>query len=244
MTKLNQIVAIEKGEKTRHNEAINDAYKAIQKTSAFAGLSRTYQPADEDGETQPPESTRVQQRATSLINECVAAWTKLCDITMTKEVANTRAKADVVVDGVTIVKDAPVTYLLFLEKQLTDLHTFVSKLPVLSPDQEWHYDSTTDTYATPVVKTARSKKVPRAFVAYEATKEHPAQVQVWQEDIKAGEWSKVEYSGALPQQRITQLLERIDATKRAVLFAREHANDIDVNDQNVGKALFDFLFAS
>ena len=29
------------------------------------------------------------------------------------------------------------TYLLFLEKQLTDLHTFVKKLPVLDAAESW-----------------------------------------------------------------------------------------------------------
>ena len=243
MAKLNQIIAIEKGEKTRTNEQINEAYKQVQKPAPFAGIARTYQPVDEDGETLPPESTRVQVRAQSIIDDTVRAWTDLMDITATKEIANCAAKADVTVDGTVIVKDAPVTFLLFLEKQLTDLHTFVSKLPVLSQEQEWHYDSAVDCYATVPVKTVRSKKVPRVLVAYEATKEHPAQVQVWQEDVKAGEWTKIEYSGALPQQRINQLLERVEALKKAVQFAREAANNIEVTQARVGKALFDHVFA-
>lgn len=244
MPKLNQIVAIEKGEKTRTNEQINEAYKQVQKGAAFAGLSRTYQPVDEEGETLPPESTRVQLRAQQLIDETVKAWTELVDITATKEAANCVAKADVVVDGKVVVKDAPVTLLLFFEKQLTDLHTFVSKLPVLSQDQEWRYDAAVDAYATAPIRTVRSKKVPRVLVAYEATKEHPAQTQVWQEDVKAGEWTKIEYSGALPQQRVAQLLERVDALKKAVQFAREAANGIEVTQLHVGKAFFDFVFAN
>ncbi len=136
MPKLNQIIAIEKGEKTRTNDQINEAYKQVQKPAAFIGLSRTYQPLDDEGETLPPESTRVQLRAQTIIDETVKAWTDLMDITATKETANGLAKADVTIDGKVIVKDAPVTLLLFLEKQLVDLHTFVSKLPVLSQEQE------------------------------------------------------------------------------------------------------------
>ena len=45
------------------------------------------------------------------------------------------AKADLVVDGVTLAKDLPVTYLLFLEKQLTELKAFVSKFH-LGPGRE------------------------------------------------------------------------------------------------------------
>lgn len=243
MPKLNQVIAIEKGEKSRTNTAINEAYKKIQKATGFSGLSRTYQPLDEEGETLPPESTRVQLRAQEIIDETVHAWIDLVDITATKEVANGTAKADVVVDGVVVVKQAPVTLLLFLEKQLVDLHTFISKLPVLSQEQEWRYDAGVDAYATMPVRTIRSKKVPRVLLVHEATKEHPAQTSVWQEDVKVGEWTKIEYSGALPQQRITQLLARVDALKKAVQFAREEANNIQVTNVNVGKSLFDFVFA-
>ncbi len=89
----------------------------------------------------------------------------------------------------------------------------------------------------------RSKKVPRVLVTYEATKEHPAQVQVWHEDVKVGEWTKIEYSGALPQQRVAQLLERVDALKKAVQFAREAANSMEVTQPQIGKAFFDHVFA-
>jgi len=39
-----------------------------------------------------------------------------------------------------LLADVPVTYLLFLEKQLTDLRTFVDKLPVLDPSVVWLQD--------------------------------------------------------------------------------------------------------
>jgi len=38
----------------------------------------------------------------------------------------------------------PATYLLFLEKQLTDLHTLVSKLPVLDASETWVFDQAAD----------------------------------------------------------------------------------------------------
>ena len=47
----------------------------------------------------------------------------------TQDFANCQAKANVVVDGQTILKEVPVTHLLFLEKQLVDLRTFIDGLP-------------------------------------------------------------------------------------------------------------------
>jgi hypothetical protein len=47
-------------------------------------------------------------------------------------------------------------YLLFLEKQLVDLHTFVKKLPVLDASDSWSYDASADCYATDPVQTVRT----------------------------------------------------------------------------------------
>ncbi len=123
MPKLNQIVAIEKGVKNQQNQVITEAYHAIQKTAQFGGISRQYRPRnEEDGDKLPAESTTVQTRAKSLLKTASDSWTKLIDVTVTKDTANCAAKADVIVDGVTVMKDVPVTSLLFLEKQLVDLH--------------------------------------------------------------------------------------------------------------------------
>src|SRR5262245_19024708 len=129
MAKLNQILAVEKSVKAGAQRALTDAYHAIQKPTLLSGLSRTYQPVDDEGEQFPPESTRVQVQVEDTLKDVGAALTKLFDVTATKDWTNCDARADVKVDGQVVVSDAPVTYLLFLEKQLTDLHTMVSKLP-------------------------------------------------------------------------------------------------------------------
>src|SRR5688572_2648958 len=108
------------------------------------------------------------------MSEVRQALTRLFDVILTKDVANGVAKADIVVDGTSIATDVPVTYLLFMEKQLTDLHTFVTKLPVLDAAESWAFDEATDAYATPPTQTTRSKKVPRNHVKAEATEKHPA----------------------------------------------------------------------
>ena len=58
---------------------------ALQKPALFAGISRTYQPKDEEGESLPPESTKVQIKAEEIIHNTVAVLTKLFDITATKD---------------------------------------------------------------------------------------------------------------------------------------------------------------
>ncbi|MFC4588199.1 DUF7873 family protein [Sphaerisporangium corydalis] len=241
MTKLNQILAVEKGVKSDVQRKVTDAYHAIQKTPLLSGISRSYQPIDDEGEQLPPESTRVQVQAEQVLREVGATLTRLFDVTATKDVANCSARGDVKVDGVVLLEAVPVTYLLFLEKQLVDLHTLISKLPTLDPSESWTLDENTDTWRTEAVKTTRTKKVPRNHVLAEATDKHPAQVQVFTEDVVVGYWTKVAFSGALPQRRVNELLGRLQKLQDAVKYAREEANGIEIVDQRIGEKVFGYL---
>lgn len=242
-TQLNQIVALEKGVKSRAYADFTTAHHQLQKAALLSGISRTYKPKDDEGEQLPPESTRVQLRTTDVISDVRRALTRLFDVTLTKDVANGSAVAPVVVDGQVIAADVPVTYLLFLEKQLTDLLTFVTKLPVLDPSEAWAYDEATDTYATAPGQTTRSKKVPRNHVKAVATDKHPAQVEMYFEDVLVGYWTTVKYSGALPQARVNELKARVVKLSEAVKVAREAANSAPITDQAIGDKIFDYLLA-
>src|SRR5215470_12455716 len=240
--KLNQIIAVEKGIKSRSFQDLTEAHHQLQKQTVLSGISRTYKPRDEEGEQLPPESTKVQVKAQDIIRQTVDVLTKLFDATATKDWANCKAKADVVVDGQTLLKDVPATYLLFLEKQLTDLHTFIKKLPVLDASETWTFDASADCWATEPVQTLRTKKVPRNHVKAEATEKHPAQVEVYYEDVTVGFWRTIKYSGALPAQRVNELVDRVEKLQQAVKFAREEANSLEVEDVKVGDTIFKYLF--
>lgn len=242
MPRLNQIVAIEKGVKSQSMRELTDAHQVLQKPPMLSGISRTYRPKDEEGEQLPAESTKVQIKTDEVIRRTGEILTRLFDVTATKDWANGLAKADVVVDGQTLLAQVPITYLLFLEKQLVDLHTFIKKLPVLDASETWTMDTSADTWATEPVQTSRTKKIPRNHVKAEATEHHPAQVEVYYEDVVVGFWRTVKFSGALPARRVNELAERVERLQEAVKFAREEANNLEVQDQKVGEKIFQYLF--
>ena len=242
MTKLNQIIAVEKGVKSRAVGELTEAHHLVLKAPLLAGLSRTYQPKDEEGEQLPPESTRVQVRVEEILRRTAVTLTRLFDVTLTKDTANCEAKADVTVDGEVLLRDVPITYLLFLEKQLTDLHTFVKKLPVLDAADPWSFNQSADCFSTEPVRTVRTKKVPRNHVKAEATEKHPAQVEVYYEDIPVGYWTTVKFSGALPATRVAHLVDRVEKLQNAVRVAREEANGVEITDRRVGEVVFGYLF--
>lgn len=243
MPKLNQILAIEKGIKTDTFQKLTEAHHQLQKSALLTGISKTYQPRDEEGEPLPPEFTRVQVNAEAVIKETREILVRLFDVTATKDWANCHAKADIVVDGQKLLESVPATYLLFLEKQLTDIHTFIRKLPALDSSENWTLDSADGTWKTAAVETLRTKKVPRNHVKAEATEKHPAQVEVYMEDVPVGRWRTVKMSGALPTTRITELLNRVEKLQAAVKFAREEANGAEATNMTISEKLFNYLFA-
>lgn len=244
MPKLNQILAIEKGTKDRCQGFLTNAYQQLQKADLLSGISRTYQRVDEDGERFPDEAKRVQLRTNEVIESLTREMTDLFDVTAAKDYANTKAVGDVVLDdGTKLLEGVPATYLLWLEKRLVDLHTFVTKLPELSSAENWAFDATQNCYKSDSHETAKTKKLPRAFVKYEATKEHPAQVDLVTEDKVTGYWTTVNYSGALPAKRIAELKSRVERLQAAVKFAREQANLVEAPRQKMGEKVLGYLFA-
>lgn len=243
MTTLGQLLAIDKGRTKDAKDAITRAYHTIQRGEAFNGLERVYRPKDDEGEQLPPESKHVQATVPEVVETATEAFEKLLNVTFEKDVTNCYAKADVRVGGDTLIADAPVSYLLFLEKQLTDMHTFVSKLPTLDPAERWQ-DQGDGKHRSEAVETHRTKKVPRSFVLYEATDKHAAQVQAYQEDIVVGYWSTTKFSGAISEADRRRLLRRIKEVHEAARVAREQANrhEVDPTIEHAGNAVVEYIF--
>ena len=243
MAKLNQVIAIEKGVKGRVYGFLSSTYKAFQKPALFNGMSRQYQKKDEDGEDYPPEHVRVQMNASTLLSEIAEQMTELLDITAQKDWANCSASADVEVDGQVIVKDAPATYLLFLEKQLNDLKDELAKLPELDAAHEWTLDPASDLFKAAPTVTSKTKKVPKVIVKYDATEHHPAQTEIVTVDEVVGTWQTTQHSGAMPNPRKKVLQKRLQALIKAVKFARESANEAEAPKKSIGGAVFAYLLS-
>lgn len=242
MAKLNQIVAVVNGKKTEAAKALTEVYRKCGVNELFIGLNRTYRANDEEGETFPDENKAVTYTADKAVEDFQEVMGGLLDVIATQDYANGEAKADVVVDGVVVVPQAPVTYLLFLEKQLVDLHTFVSKLPVLDVAESWVKDDNRDVYVAAPNKTNKTKKTLQFKVLYEATPVHPAQIEKWNEDCVVGSWTNTKFSGAMPAKQRKELVERVKKLQDAVKFSREVANSIEVKNVKVSDKVFNYIF--
>lgn len=240
--KLNQIVAIEKGLKSRVCSEISNLHKMNQKTELFNGFVKTYMKKDEEGEDYPQEKKKVQIKSEDAIEAFSKALTELFDTTAIKDYANCHAFANITVNGRILVESAPLPFILFLEKQVNDIRTFIEALPVLDESEDWNKDDNSGLYKTEPIQTHRTKKVIRPIILAEATKEHPAQTQLINDDIVVGYWNTVKYSGSIPIPHKKKILEKIELFSQAIKFSREQANSEEVEQKKIGSTIFDYLF--
>lgn len=242
MSKLNQIIAVSTGKKTSAHKAVTEIYQKVQKADLMSGLSRSYTPKFEDGDKLPDEVKHVQLKVMDCLKDVTSSYTELFDIIATQDEANTKARADVVIDGEKLFSQAPVTFLLFLEKRLTELHNIVEKLPTLDPADRWEYSESIDCYETTPYETAKTKKILKNHEKSPATDKFPAQVETFSEDVVIGYYKTKKFSGAIPSKEKNDMLLRVRKVQDAVKHAREQANATEVSHLKVSKPLFSYLF--
>lgn len=238
---LSQIVAVEKDIKEKAAQAIAQATRHFKDDLLF-GISKTYVPNDENDEHLQAESKRVQVRVKEELITLQTRLEDLFNVIATKDYANCTAKADIVVDGKIILSAVPATYLLFLEKQLAELASFVKTIPVLDTAQRWHYDKEEDCYASAPIETYRTKKSKKSQTVFAGNADHPPQFLVWDEDIPQGTYTTVRYSGSITLDEVRVISAKIEKLQRAAKFAREEANRLEVKQQEVGAALLQYIF--
>jgi hypothetical protein len=245
MPRLNQVNALVTGKKGETQKSVTELYNIVKKKELFDGLERVYRPLDDQSnETLPPESKKVQRKAKTMLKEFAEKTTVLVDLIATQDYGNQQARADIVIEGekTPLLIGVPVTTLLVLEKQVNDWITYVSHFHTPEASEEWSFDPQSDLLKTGAVKTMRTKKIPRNHVKQVATEHHPAQVEVYTEDVQVGTWSLVSYTGRLGGKEKNEILVRLEKLRDAIKVAREQANAIDVKMQKLGEALFAYAF--
>lgn len=239
--KLNQVIALVGGRKTSIQKLLTSVHHGW-KTDRVAGLTRTYQPKNDDGERFPSENKPLQVRVKDELGKIQSELNSFWDLVAAQERSNSEARGDIEVDGVIIAPAVPVSTLLFLEKQLTDLATLVGNVPTLSTDKVWRLDEGNRCYVAETEQTTKTRKEQKPLVLYPATPEHPAQTQLITTDETVGYWNTTHISGAVPASEQHETLQRIEKLKDAVKCAREQANQIDVIEDKIGSKLLTYIF--
>ncbi len=242
--KLNQVIALVQGKKTKAQNLLTTVHHGWHK-DRISGINRTYSPLEEGGEIFPAESRVVQIRVQDALRSVQGQLEDFMNLVATQEYANTQAKADIIIDNKPILVGVPISALLFLEKQLIDLRTLAINLPTLSTDRTWSLDEAKNCWVTEAEQTTKTNKKIEVIVKYEATKEHPAQTELVSLDRTVGHWTTIHLSGALPEKERDAIVLRIEKLQDAVKIAREKANDKAVDIiTDFGTAVLSYVFTS
>lgn len=241
--KLNQVIATVTGKKPRLGAILTDIYQKFQKPTLFSGFDRQYKPVnDDDKEILPAEKSMPVENAEILLDRMSSTLEELINSVTTQDLGNMSACGDIIVNGHTICEKVPVTSLLYLEKQLVDLHTSLNAIPTLPVDHDWA-DIGNNLYKSEATQTHRTRKVQAPMVLYPATDKHPAQTQLITKDELAGYWNKIDFSTAISPHMKAELVHNCQLVLDAVREARELANTIEVKMSTIGSSLTSFILS-
>jgi len=242
-TYLHQLIAVQRGIDEETAKVLGTVKHLLAiggEQDPLTGISRTYQPKEEGGEELPAQSRRVQITAAELIARVATSLTKMFDVKFTREEGNCNARADVTVDGQTLLTNVPVGYLMFLEAQVGKIVELIDEIPTLNPADNWSDTATglrEGVWASDARKTAVPRRVPQVQVLYDATKEHPAQVRPYETEVTVGWWTTTKYSGQMDPKVQQDMRARAVKVQEAVRKAREQANRLETTTRSAAPLL-------
>lgn len=239
--KLSQLLAIEKMVRSRAEDGFSKAHQTVKKPELFTGHQRSFEKIREDALVEADENKLIMADAKKILRDTFGLLSESWNLTASKDNTNCTAKATVHINGEALLKDVPVSHLLWLEKQLDTLRDFFTNLPALNSGEQWKPDKVTGMWATPSITNYKTRKDQIHTVVVPATDRHPAQVATTSQDVQVAKWNITKYSSALPQPQIEALLARVAVATKAVKEAREAANMTEVVPLNSSRIL-EFIF--
>jgi hypothetical protein len=249
MAKLHELLAVGGNLDTQASTTRQDLINTFgTKKHHFAEKRVTFTSLDEGSKPVTEEQSDIQATVASEVKWISEIMAKHIDVGHQVDVANTLAKADVVLeDGTTILlKSVPATSLLQLEKRIQEVLTLAKAIPTLDPTKGFKPDTDkgVGVYAAREVTKNRTKKANKVVVKYPATDKHPAQTEMVIEDVVIGTIREQEWSSATTPAIKGDVISRIEVVLRAVKKARARANEqeLDVASNKIGQKVLEYVF--
>lgn len=162
-----------------------------------------------------------------------------------KEASNQMAKADLIVEDIVLIQDAPSTFLLGMEEKLKEIRSVYESIPTLQSGVKWEIDKGHEKEGVyrashDVVKNKTARSI-ESKVLHPGTDKHPPQIEKWMVDVKVGEVINTYWSGMLSPADKAKRLERLDTLLAACKRARTRANSVDAKIKCVAHKLFHYI---
>lgn len=247
MGKLHELLAVEGDLEGTWKKVMEEAKTTFaKKPGFFQGFHKQLEMFDEDDPLH--NSVQDHQELTTTVHDKLSYigehGERYFDVLLQKESTNQTAVADLIVDGTKIVEGVPATFLLGMETRLKNLRTVYESMPTLPPGKNWEEDSIRGEGVYKLDSkevTYKTKKTFQHKTLYDATKEHPAQIEKWEETENVGKYFTEHWTGMVSSAEKSIIIGRLDKLIQAVKKARQRANSVDVVKRKVGKELFNFI---
>lgn len=247
MPKLHELLAVNanlKGQADQCRQGLIETFN--KKRHHFGEKLVTFQPIEEGAQPVTEEQSDLQTTVNKELAWVSDSIANSLDVAYQISRSNQTAVASIILeDGTTLASDVPATALLELEQRLSEIHGLASQIPTLDPAKGFRPDSDRgkDIYVARPDNRPRTKKTPKVLVLAPATDKHPAQVQVYNEDVPVGTQTTIEWSGLITPAAKSEILNRIEEVRRAVKAARSRANSVDVDTKaRIGNRLLSYVF--
>lgn len=245
-SQLHEIIAVEPDLKGLASKIIDETKNTFtKKTEHFWGQTRTLNYLDEEREQENTSEIKpIVETVPKKLKYASQKIERYFDLLATKDKTNSKATADMTVDGEVLFENMPGTFYLTLESKLKELRTMYENIPTLDPGIDW-VDSPSDGKDVYVVRepiiSFRSEKQLVTKVVVQPTEHHPAQYEKWTEDKTVARIETTKKSAMLSSADKSTLLANIDTLLQAAKKARQRANSTEVEKVKVGKKIFEFI---
>lgn len=244
MSELHGVIAVLPSLKGTANQALTSVRTTFKnRQHQFGGHSKTYKPIEDSGQKEQPEEVPMTMTVGEELAHFKEQFTPFLDASYQVDITNTRAKADVILDGLEL-KDIPATFLLQFEKHITAMRQALGEVPVLDQKFNWTPDETLGkgVFRSREEITYKSKKQLQSKVLFEGDEHHPPEIEKWQEDVRIGEYTTQRFSGMITVQQKIALFRKLDKLQQAVKKARSQANKEEHSTDTVADQIFKYMF--
>lgn len=250
MAKLHELLAAEKTPTGAWNTLYEDTLKKFgNQTAYFEGHSKALSMIeDTDANNALQAAAREEKTVTTTVYDtldyALDIFGRAEDLQFQKNTTNRNAGGDVMWRGKVLMKNVPIDELLGLEARLTKLRLLIMAIPTLDATKHWQPQPQGLAHVWelrfPEVTTKTEKKsIP--IIAVQATKEHPAQVQISVRDEVVGRYTNTRRSGAATALQKAEGLKRIDELLVELKQARTRANEAEVLNVRISTVLLPLL---
>jgi hypothetical protein len=245
MAKLHEILAVEQSLEKAAKKLAEESKKTFNKENLFKGHTRRLEYFDENNaRLNTTENVKLETTVDENLDYVMQPLAKHWDAVYQKDQTNQQAKADILIGNDVLAKDIPATFLLGLESKLGKLRELYEAIPTLPPGIKWKQDDNQRQgvfIAEDDIVQFKSEKDIEFKVAYEATKEHPAQVKELQKTINIGKYTTTHWCAMLTPLNKANRLAKIDELLNAVKKARQRANNTQIVDGHIGITLLNYI---